>query len=246
LAWFALLVTVSCAGQPPDEWLREGALEGRDKGAQSAVLPIDPDDAVWGSGWAPVTVMAFLDFECPYCRLAHPTVRALMEQYGRQKLRVVFKHYPLPSHEAGIRAALVGRAVQDVAGAGAFFVFEDSLYTQLGRGEVTSPLLTAQMLEAHAAKVGVSREQLNRALADRATREAVWRDVVFAESVGINGVPAFLINGVLVPGAQPIEFFQQVIDGELQAAADAKAKGVHPSRIYDHRVRSNVAALTAK
>lgn len=242
-AWIALLLGLACAanpGQPPEQWLKQGALEGRDKGAQSAVLPIDADDAVWGNGWAPVTLIAFLDFQCPYCRFAHPTVRALMQHYGPQQLRVVFKHYPLPSHEGGVRAALVGRAVQDVAGTGAFFVFENNLYSE--EGEYLE--LSSQRLESHAAKVGVTREQLNAALIKPTTREAVWRDMVFAESIGVTAVPAFFINGVPVRGALPYEYFEQVIEGELQAAAEAKAKGVLPARIYDQRVRANLAALT--
>ncbi|HEX2882041.1 MAG TPA: thioredoxin domain-containing protein [Polyangiaceae bacterium] len=241
--WIALFLSVACAAGPnlpPDQWLRQSALEGPDKGAQSALLPIDADDAVWGNGWAPVTLVAFLDFQCPFCRAAHPTVRGLMQQYGPQKLRVVFKHYPLPSHEGGVRAALVGRAVQDIAGAGAFFVFEDNLYSE----EAEHLELSSQLLESHAAKVGVNRERLNTALADPATRERVWRDVVFAERIGVNAVPAFIINGVPIQGALPREYFEQVIEGELQAAADAKAKGVHPAQIYDQRVRANIAALT--
>jgi protein-disulfide isomerase len=237
-----LLLTLSCAAgtsQTPEQWLRQGALQGRDKGAQSTLLPIGPDDAVWGNGWAPVTLMAFLDFQCPFCRAAHPTLRSLMQQYGPQKLRVVFKHYPLPSHEGGIRAALVARAVHDVAGPGAFFVFENNLYSE----EAEHLELSSQLLEAHAAKVGVSREQLNQALVNPKTREGVWRDVVFAETIGINAVPTFLINGVPVQGAQPFEYFEQVIDSELKAAAEAKAQGVLPARIYDQRVRTNLAAL---
>jgi protein-disulfide isomerase len=246
-AWLVLVLNLACtagSNAPADQWLRQSALEGPDKGAQSALLPIEADDAVWGDGWAPVTLVAFLDFQCPFCRAAHPTVRGLMRQYGPQKLRVVFKHYPLPSHEGGVRAALVGRAVQDVAGAGAFFVFEDNLYSEEvpAGGELTS-LLSSETLEAHAAKAGVNREQLNAALADPGTRERVWRDVVFAERIGVNAVPAFIINGVPVQGALPGEYFEQVIEGELQAAADAKAKGVHPAKIYDQRVRANLAAL---
>lgn len=237
--WIALIFSLACAASPPEQWLRQGALEGRDKGAQSALVPIEADDAVWGNGWAPVTLVAFLDFECPFCRAAHPTVRALMEHYGPEKLRVAFKHYPLPSHEGGIRAALVGRAVQDVAGTGAFFIFENNLYSE--EGEHLE--LSSQLLESHAAKVGVSRTQLNTALANPKTREGVWRDVVFAESIGVNAVPTFLINGIPVQGALPYEFFERLIEGELQAAADAKAKGVPPARIYDQRVRANLAAL---
>ena len=68
--------------------------------------------------------------------------------------------------------------------------------------------------------------------------------MVFAEDLGINAVPAFVINGILLAGALPPEFFERVIDGELQAAAEAKAKGVPPAQIYDQRVRANLAAST--
>jgi protein-disulfide isomerase len=235
-------LSLACAASPipPEQWLRQGALEGRDKGAQCALLPVEADDAVWGYGWAPVTLVAFLDFECPFCRAAHPAVRTLMEQYGPQKLRVVFKHYPLPSHEGGIRAALVGRAVQDVAGVGAFFVFENNLYSE----EAEHLELSSQLLERHAARVGVNREQLNTAIANPQTRERVWRDVVFAETIGVNAVPTFLINGIPVQGALPYEYFERLVAGEIQAATDAKAKGVPPARIYDQRVRANMVALS--
>jgi predicted DsbA family dithiol-disulfide isomerase len=92
--------------------------------------------------------------------------------------------------------------------------------------------------------VGVNREQLNTAIANPQTRERVWRDVVFAETIGVNAVPTFLINGIPVQGALPYEYFERLVAGEIQAATDAKAKGVPPARIYDQRVRANMAALS--
>jgi len=238
LAAVFALGCVQSPRQDPDQWLRAAAVEGPHKGAQSELLPIETDDAVWGDRAAPVTLMAFLDFQCSFCQAAHPTLRALMQKYGPRRMRFVFKHYPLPSHELGIRAAFFARAVQDVAGSGAFFVFEDNLYSEVGEG---LPLSEARLTE-HAVRVGVSREQLSHALASAATRDAVWRDVTFAERIGVQAVPAFLINGVPLQGALPREYFERVIDGELEAAAQARARGTPPGQIYDERVRANVQA----
>ncbi|HTM45337.1 MAG TPA: thioredoxin domain-containing protein, partial [Polyangiaceae bacterium] len=111
------------------QWLSEGIRADAHPGAQSTVVPIDDDDAVWGSGLAPVTIVAFLDFQCPFCRASHPTLNALLQKYGPAKLRFVFKHYPLPSHEGGVAAALAAQAVNDVAGAKAFFAYQNDLYS---------------------------------------------------------------------------------------------------------------------
>src|SRR5262249_54054533 len=72
-----------------------GAKEGEATPEDDAAVPIEADDATWGSRLAPVTIVEFSDFQCPFCSKASATIEEVKRSYGPDKLRVVFKHYPL-------------------------------------------------------------------------------------------------------------------------------------------------------
>lgn len=201
-------------------------------GATSREVPVDASDAVWGAGDAPVTVVLFTDFQCPFCSRAHPTVSALMREYGPQKLRVVFKHNPLPFHQDAGPAALAAQAVYELAGPAAFFAYVDLLF----RGQAQ---LTDANLLSWAEEVGVDRNALLRMATSREVRGKVEADMALAKAVGLHGTPAFLINGSRLVGAQPLAEFKQRVDGELAAAQALRDKGVAPAAVYSTRVAEN-------
>ena len=199
-------------------------------GATSRDVPVDAGDAVWGAGDAPVTVVVFTDFQCPFCSRAHPRVEQLMREYGPQKLRVVFKHNPLPFHQDAVPAALAAQAVYELSGPAAFFAYVDLLF----RGQ--AQLSDANLL-AWAEEVGVDRSSLLRVAASREVRAKIDADVALAKAAGLSGTPAFLINGSRLVGAQPYEEFKQRVDGEL--AAVGAMKGVARGEVYAARVAEN-------
>ncbi|MBI3202720.1 MAG: thioredoxin domain-containing protein [Myxococcales bacterium] len=204
-------------------------------GASSNQVPVDGRDAVWGAGDAPVTVMIFTDFQCPFCSRAHPRVAQLMREYGPKRLRVVFKHYPLPFHQDAGPAAMAAQAVYQVGGASAFFAYVDLLF----QGQ--SQLSDANLL-SWGAQVGVDRSTLIRVATSKETQAKIDADLALAQRLGVRGTPAFLINGDRVVGAQPYEAFKERVDRELAVAQKLRDKGVAPSGIYAARVAENFRA----
>jgi protein-disulfide isomerase len=205
----------------------------------SDALPIDAsDDPIWGSPNAPVTIVEFSDLQCPFCARVQPTIKALQAKYGPNQLRVVFKHNPLPFHQNALPAAKVADAVFHQGGAPAFFDFLDLAFAM------------QQDLGNDGLKSWVTRTGLDpMAVARRGdlplTADKIQRDIALAAKIGANGTPGFRINGATLNGAQPIESFTAIIDAELKAAADLRAKGTPPGAIYKARVAANFVAPAA-
>jgi protein-disulfide isomerase len=126
----------------------------------SSELPLFDDDASWGDPLAPVTIVAFLDLQCPFCARAHPKLKALMERYGSKRLRIVVKHNPLPFHKWAEAAAIDALRIRQVRGSDAFFRFTEEVFEQQSAisrsvdddGNVGSPVLSNL-----AARFGVAR-----------------------------------------------------------------------------------------
>jgi protein-disulfide isomerase len=169
------------------------------------------DRVIFGNPDAPVTIVEYADFECPYCAAVNPTIDKILEEYGPQ-VRVVFKHLPLGFHVLAKPAAKYFEAIamQDPAKARAF---HDTLFNNhqaLVQGGEAYLQRTAQNLD-------VNLEQLAHDLASEEVSRKIEADVSEAAKFGINGTPAFLINGILLSGAKPYENFQGLINRHLAA-----------------------------
>jgi protein-disulfide isomerase len=162
---------------------------------------------------APVTIVEFSDFQCPYCARVLPAVKKLEETYG-DKLRVVFRHYPLPIHPNAPKAAEAAACAQDQ---GKFWEMHDKLFSNQQKLQVAD-------LKAAAAELSLDPQVFGQCL-DSAQHEALWHaDQEQGNAYGVSGTPAFFINGRFLSGAQPYENFSQVVDDELQRKGVAKAK----------------------
>lgn len=198
----------------------------------SDAIPIGPDDAVWGSALAPVTIVEFQDLECPFCARAQPTIEALERRYGPERLRVVFKHNPLPFHRGAMPAALASQAIFELAGSEAFFAFTGALFRN-------QRALSDALYEDVARRLRVDVGQFRRTVAAARTRDKIQADMGLAARIGATGTPNFRINGVELSGAQPLERFVEIIDAELAAVNQARAAGAEPARSYPDRVVVN-------
>jgi protein-disulfide isomerase len=184
-----------------------GPAAGAARVADSTVHPIDAGDApALGPADAAVTIVEFADFECPYCASAEPTLERLLAEYGG-KVRLVFKHNPLPGHK---NALLAHRAAVAAGRQGRFWEMHDLLYA-------SQEMLDRETLKSHARTLGLDLVAFEAFLASPESTQAVSADMSQAGKLGIKGAPAFFINGRFLPGAQPIEVFREVIDQELQA-----------------------------
>ena len=248
-AWSTLLLSVlallvGCGGasappKPPTAQVAD-APEGSDEAESAegstlgtavggdALVPVTDQDARWGSETAPVTLVMFTDLQCPFCGRAAVTIDALRREYGADRLRVVYKHNPLPFHKDAQPAALVAQAIFELAGFDAFLAFTHRAYEN--RGE-----LSDQNLVQWAREVGVQRADLRLQLAS--AKRKVEADKALANDRGAQGTPTFFINGVFVSGAQPIDKFRAVIDDQLERARGLTDRGVPAERLYVELVR---------
>ncbi|MBL4687642.1 MAG: thioredoxin domain-containing protein, partial [Nannocystaceae bacterium] len=182
------------------------------------------DAPIRGRADAPVTIVMYSDFECPYCLQGHQTMAALADAY-RNQIRFAYKPYPLPFHAQAIYAALAVRSAQ---AQGKFWKFHDRLYQQEG--------LSPQILARYAMESGMDVEALRRDLAALEYGPEVSRDMRQARRLGVDSTPTFFVNGREMSGAQPAEAFVQVIDAELALARKWVAQGVAPTEIYAHAI----------
>jgi protein-disulfide isomerase len=196
-------------------------------------LPVEADDASWGRSDAPVTVIAYLDFQCPFCARGFETLQHLKEEYGPERLRIVIKHLPLEFHPDALPAAVAAQAVRNTAGNDAFFAYAARLMSNPRALDATS-------LAEHAEEVGLDRGVYNEQVADEATFRAVVHDMELAQRLGITGTPAFYVNGALLQGAQPIDSFRELIDQEAAALATRLEQGTPWASAYAERVKRNL------
>lgn len=161
-----------------------------------------------------VELVAFTDYQCPFCARAEATVDALAERYGAA-LRIVVKHQPLPMHEHARTAAEAAEAARLQ---GRFEAMHDRLFAEPGA-------LAPADLVAHARAVGLDVERFERDRVSDEVKARVSRDQAIANSVGATGTPTFFINGRLLKGAQPREAFEAIIDEEIAEARRVNRRG---------------------
>jgi protein-disulfide isomerase len=190
-----------------------------------AKVPVSAADPQWGSVDAPVTIVEFSDFQCPFCSRVLATLEQLKQKYGPTRLRVVFKHNPLPFHAAARPTADTAAAVFMLAGNDAFFAFHD-------RAFANQQTLTPENLESWAKAAGVQTPALRAWLESGKASKKVEEDMQLARTIGATGTPGFRINGVTLSGAQPLESFVAIIDEQLAAAKQLTGAGTPPRLVY--------------
>lgn len=166
-----------------------------------------------GNPSAPVTLVEYTDFQCPYCRQEVAVVGQLLARYPG-KVRLVVKQMPLEIHPNAMPAALMFEAVALQDGAKAFKLYE-LMYAEQSRLVKEGQAF----LEEAARRVGADVPRALRDQQSEAVRARVAADIAEGQAFGFGGTPAFLVNGVAVEGAQPVERFVTVIDRHLQGGA---------------------------
>jgi protein-disulfide isomerase len=157
-----------------------------------------------GPANAPVELVEFSDFQCPFCYRAHPTVKQVLNTYG-SKVRFVYRNYPLPNHPNARPAA---EAAQCANEQGQFWPYHDRLFADQSK-------LGDDDLKASAAALGMDAAKFDACFDSHKYKARVDADLKAGNEAGVNGTPAFFINGRLLSGAQPYDEFKRVIDEEL-------------------------------
>lgn len=165
------------------------------------------DDAVKGDANAPVTIVEFSDFECPFCsryaKEIYPKIIAKYVETG--KVKYVFRDFPLSFHQNARKAA---EAAECAGEQGKYWEMHDRLFSEGVSGSVPS-------FKEYAKELGLNRGEFNECLDSGKMGPEVNKDFTDGQKSGVRGTPAFFINGELVSGAQPFENFEKIIEAKL-------------------------------
>jgi protein-disulfide isomerase/predicted small lipoprotein YifL len=172
-----------------------------------AQVAIPGDAPVLGPAQAPVTVVEFSDYQCPYCRRAQSVVDEIVGKY-QGKIRLVVRDFPLEGHPRAMPAA---RAAHCADEQGKFWDYHHALLTQAGD-------FSDDDFKTRAAALGLDPGKFETCLQSPRHDEKIQASIADGARIGVSGTPAFFINGRMLFGARPVEQFQEVIDAELAAA----------------------------
>ncbi|MBU0673206.1 MAG: DsbA family protein [Proteobacteria bacterium] len=175
--------------------------------APKVEIPVTKEDQSKGALDAKVTIVEFSEFQCPYCSRAAVTIAEVLEKYGDQ-VRLIFKNFPLPSHEYARMAAEYGLCANDQSSE-KFWKLHDIMFEN-------QTLLAESTIPEFAEKAGLDMEILKSCIDSGRFKDKIDLDLADGNRAGVNSTPTFFINGIMVKGAQPLEEFSAIIDKTLQ------------------------------
>jgi len=171
-------------------------------------VAIDPSDPAQGPATAPVTIVEFSDFQCPFCQRVTPTLKQIKETYG-DRVRIIWKDFPLTQiHPQAFGAAQAGNCAREQ---GKFWEYHDQLFAN-------QAALQPEGLKTHAATAGLDVAAFSACLDSAKFEPRVQQALEAGAQLGVSSTPTSFINGRMVSGAQPYEAFAAVIDEELATA----------------------------
>jgi len=157
-----------------------------------------------GNAAAPITFVEFGDFQCPYCRRAHPTVERVLDEYGDQ-IRYVFMDYPLSNHERAIPAAEAAYCADEQ---GKYWDYVDHLMVMAGD-------LNDNDLRERAEQIGLDVSEFMSCYTSGRHTDRINDTIRAGDASGVDRTPTFFINGRILTGAKSFETFKLIIDEEL-------------------------------
>lgn len=185
--------------------LAAGYMLGNTKTTSASLNPATEDDPAQGPKDAPVVIVEFSDYQCPYCQLWHEEVlpRILSEYTG--SVRFIYRDFPLSGHPEAQPAAEAANCAGDQD---SYWQFQDSIFSGLyGYGR--------QAYEQYATELTLEMDTFTTCLDSHRHQAEVLEDYSDGIKLGVQSTPTFFINGIQLVGAQPFETFQRVIEAEL-------------------------------
>jgi len=185
----------------------EAEPNGAQKGSGIDMDVLVDDDAIKGDPNAPVTIVEWSDFECPFCaRFYTETLSQIEKEYiATGKVKFVYRDFPLSFHANAQKAA---EAAECAGEQEKYWEMHDAIFERGVSGGVTS-------FKSYASDIGLNTQKFNECLDSGEMAAEVKKDMADGAALGIGGTPGFIINGQLVSGAQPFENFRQIIEAEL-------------------------------
>jgi protein-disulfide isomerase len=171
---------------------------------QTGSIDVRPDDPTRGSAKAPVTIVLFSDFQCPFCARVSPTLEEVERAYG-EKVRIVWKHQPLAFHPNALPAAEAAEAAREQ---GKFWQMHDRIFASQRE-------LSADAYERFAKEIGLDLRRFQESVRSGKARARIQEDQRLAARVGAEATPTLFVNGEKVEGAVPFATLKAVIDRKL-------------------------------
>jgi protein-disulfide isomerase len=160
---------------------------------------------ILGSNEAPVTILAFIDFECPFCRASFPIFKEITDRYG-PAIRVVFKHLPVPQlHPLATRAHLASACANDQD---QFWEYYEQLFVQND--------LSKKSLVEYAKTLNLDMVEFESCLSNSAHESDIEQDLVDAADIAVRGTPTYVVNGIRLEGVVPKEVWDEIILREIR------------------------------
>jgi protein-disulfide isomerase len=172
--------------------------------APRQTVKMAPGSPSRGPANAPIEMIEFSDFQCPFCQRVGPALTQVLTTYG-DRIRLVYREYPLPNHPNARLASEAGLCANEQE---KFWPYHDRMFANQQR-------LGPADLRQHAIDLGLDGKRFNACLDSHKYAQRVESDISAGNEAGVNGTPAFFINGRLISGAQPFEEFKKIIDDEL-------------------------------
>jgi len=167
------------------------------------VVPVSARDHVWGPADAPITLVEYGDFECPFCKMAYPDLKELRRRLG-DRLRIVFRHFPRPEHPHARHAAEAAEAAA-AQGEQHFWAMHDALFEH-------QQALDDVHLRHYASEIGLDPQRFSADMAYHRYLERVHQDLEGGAHSDVHGTPAFFINGErFAGGARTNELYRELL-----------------------------------
>jgi len=162
------------------------------------VKPLNVDDHLWGNAEAPVKIIVYSDFECPFCAAFHDTLQQVKDEF-KDQVEIAFRHYPLASHPEALKAA---EASECAAEQGKFWEMYNQLFIDNKAG-----IMTPDQFKKDAVDLGLDQAQFNQCLDTDKFKNKVTAQMLGGKNAGVNGTPTFFVNGQIYVGAYPFRDF---------------------------------------
>jgi protein-disulfide isomerase len=178
--------------------------------AASLTQPVPVEDHAEGPADAPLILVEYGDYQCPYCGAAYPVVKRLQKRLGK-KLRFVFRNFPLT--QAHPFARIAAEAAEAAALQGKFWEMHDLLFEQ-------QTLLKPEILPLWAKKIGLDLEKFESDIEQAVVEERIREDRQSGIRSGVNGTPTFFINGARYDGLPDYDSLLAALESELAPRSD--------------------------
>lgn len=184
-------------------------------GDAESINPVTAEDHIRGNPNAPLVIVEYSDFDCPYCKSFHVTMQKIIEEYGPSgKVSWVYRHFPLTSlHPSAPYIAEASECVAELGGNDAFWKFTDMVFGERGANDLTN----LSLLPSYAEAAGVSVTAYEECVDSGRNREKVEEDAANAQMIGARGTPHSIIivgdQKLPINGAESYDRVKMLIDG---------------------------------